>query len=111
MAVTRRFKNAEGEYETDFVNVIAWRGCGENCNKFLQKGKRAAVMGELHIRSYTDSNGVKRTAVEVIADEVEFLDYKQQDGPQTAPNEPQRPKKAKSVDELEPVEDDGDLPF
>ncbi len=68
IAVNRRF----GE-EVDFFNIVTWRGLAENCHKYLAKGKKAAVVGELQTRKYTDKNGVERMAIEINADEVEFL--------------------------------------
>lgn len=72
LAVDRKFGNGE----TDFINIIAWRGLGENCGKFLSKGKMAAVDGRLQIRSYEDKQGNKRTIAEVVADDVRFLSPK-----------------------------------
>lgn len=74
IAVNRRFKNAQtGQQETDFLNVIAWRQLGELCGKFLMKGKKVAVVGSIQTRSYEARDGSKKTAWDIIADEVEFL--------------------------------------
>ncbi|MGI6361474.1 MAG: single-stranded DNA-binding protein [Bacillota bacterium] len=73
LAVDRRFKNANGQKETDFINIVAWRGLGENCAKYLAKGKLAAIEGRLQIRNYEDKDGNKRIAAEVVADDVRFL--------------------------------------
>ena len=73
LAVDRRFKSADGTRGTDFVNIVAWRQLGELCANYLAKGKLAAVEGRLQIRSYTDKEGNKRTAAEVVADDVNFL--------------------------------------
>ena len=75
LAVTRRFS----QNETDFFNIIVWRGPAENCFKFLKKGGRAAVNGSIQNRSYDDSNGNKRYVTEIIADEVQFLSTKNED--------------------------------
>lgn len=69
IAVNRR-ANKE---QTDYFNIITWRGCAENCAKYLTKGQRVAVIGELQTRSYDGKNGVKRYVTEVNASEVEFL--------------------------------------
>lgn len=115
IAVSRRFSNAEGERETDFFNVIAWRGLGENCHKYLKKGNKTCVVGSLQMRNYEASDGTKRTAVEVVADDVEFLTPKgaaEGGYDDFRPSEPKaKPKKAKSIADLEPIEDDDDLPF
>jgi len=73
LAVDRHFKNAQGEREVDFINIVVWRQLGENCANYLSKGKLAAVDGRLQIRSYDAKDGTKRTVAEVIAEDVRFL--------------------------------------
>lgn len=73
LAVDRGFKSANGEKETDFINIVVWRKPAENCAHYLSKGKLAAVDGRLQIRSYEAQDGSKRTAAEVVADNVRFL--------------------------------------
>lgn len=70
IAVNRRMNREV----TDYFNVVAWRGLAETCAKYLVKGQRVAVCGELQTRSYDDKNGVKRYVTEVACDDVEFLD-------------------------------------
>lgn len=62
-----------GEQQTDFLNIVAWRQLAELCEKYLSKGKKVAVIGSILVRNYEDKNGVKRTAWDILADEVEFL--------------------------------------
>lgn len=76
LAVDRSFKSANGERETDFIPVVAWRQLGETCGRYLAKGKLAAVDGRLQIRTYQAQDGSKRTAAEVVADNVRFLSPK-----------------------------------
>lgn len=76
LAVDRSFKSANGERETDFIPVVAWRQLGENCAQYLAKGKLAAVDGRLQLRRYEDKDESKRTAAEVVADNVRFLSPK-----------------------------------
>lgn len=71
VAVDRRFDGREKK--TDFFRVSAWRGLGENCHKFLDKGKKVAVVGELHANTYQDPNGNMRYSLDVKADDIEFL--------------------------------------
>jgi len=73
IAVNRRFKGQDGEKVTDFFTVVAWNQLGEMCGKYLAKGKKVAVSGELQTRSYDAKDGSKRYVTEIIADEVEFL--------------------------------------
>ena len=77
LAVDRGYKSASGERETDFINIVAWRGLAENCANYLSKGKLAAVDGRLQIRSYDAKDGTKRTAAEVVADDLRFLSPKE----------------------------------
>ena len=72
LAVNRRAKK-DGQQETDFIDVVAWRVLADNCAKYLAKGKKAAVVGAIQTSSYEDKNGNKRKKWEILADEVEFL--------------------------------------
>lgn len=86
VAVNRRFKKENGEQETDFLNVIAWRQLAELCGKYLAKGRKAAVTGSIQTRTYEAKDGSKRTAWDIVADEVEFLaPQNQQSSTQSAP--------------------------
>lgn len=86
VAVNRRFKKENGEQETDYLNVIAWRQLAELCGKYLAKGRKVAVMGSIQTRTYEAKDGSKRTAWDIVADEVEFLTpQNQQSGTQSAP--------------------------
>ena len=110
IAVQRRFTNAEGQREADFLPVIAWRGLADNCHKYLRKGSKAGVVGSIQTRSYDANDGTKRYVTEIIADEVEFLSTRNsEENGGYYDNADSKPAK-KSVAELEPVEDD-DLPF
>ena len=59
--------------ETDYFNVSAWRQLGENCAKFLDKGRKVAVVGAVSVRTYTKNDGTFGASLEVTADDVEFL--------------------------------------
>ena len=72
IAVNRRMKQ-DGQQETDFLNIVAWQKLGELCQKYLSKGKKCAVTGRIQTRSYEAKDGSKRTAWDIVADEVEFL--------------------------------------
>jgi single-strand DNA-binding protein len=74
LAVNRPFKTENGEQQTDFIDVVAWRKVAEQVGQYLSKGRLVAVDGRLQIRSYEDRNGVKRKAAEVVASTVRFLD-------------------------------------
>lgn len=74
LAVNRTFSNKQGDRETDFIDVVAWRGLAETCANNIKKGYMVAVDGRLQIRSYDDNQGIRRKAAEVVADTVRFLD-------------------------------------
>lgn len=74
LAVERPFTNQQGERDADFINIVTWRKLAENCTTYLQKGGMAAVKGRIQIRSYEDSQGIKRKVAEVVAEDVRFLD-------------------------------------
>lgn len=81
IAVNRRFRNPQtGQQETDFLNVVAWRQLAELCSKYLAKGHKVAVTGSIQTRTYEAKDGSKRTAWDIVADEVEFLSANQNGG-------------------------------
>ena len=70
----RRSQSAEnGQPEADFFRVSAWRQLGENCAKYLSKGRKVCVIGPVSVNTYTGNDGVTRASLEVTADDVEFL--------------------------------------
>lgn len=87
IAVNRRFAQ-DGEKITDFFTIKAWRQLGDICGKYLSKGKKIAVVGELQARLYDAKDGQQRLALDVSADEVEFLSPNDQAKPEPKP-EPQ----------------------
>jgi single-strand DNA-binding protein len=76
LAVDRDFKSQNGEKETDFIDVVAWRSTAEYVSKYFTKGRMAVVSGRLQIRNWTDKEGGKRRSAEVVADNVYFGDSK-----------------------------------
>lgn len=77
IAVNSRFKDAAGENKAQFFKISAWRGLGESCGRYLSKGKKCAVIGELTGNQYTAKDGTTRMSLDVQADEVEFLSPRQ----------------------------------
>lgn len=73
IAVNRRFAGQNGEKQTDFFNIVTWRALADNCARYLSKGKKVAVIGELQARTYEANDGTTRMSLDVSADEVEFL--------------------------------------
>lgn len=87
IAVNRKF--SAGERQTDFFRINAWRQLGENCQKYLSKGRKVAVVGELQARLYDAKDGQQRLALDVQAEEVEFLSPKEE-----APKKEEAPRPA-----------------
>ena len=78
IAVDRDFKSKNGEKETDFIDIVAWRSTAEFVSKYFTKGRMAVVSGRLQIRGWTDKDGSKRRTAEVNADHVYFGDSKKE---------------------------------
>lgn len=78
MAVDRPFTNQDGTRDTDFINNVAWGKTAELIGNSVHKGHRILTEGRLQIRPYTDKNGAKRYATEVVVDRFEFVERKQQ---------------------------------
>ncbi len=73
IAVNRRFKDKSGERVTDYFRVVAWNKLADICGKYLVKGSKVSVSGELQTKDYEAKDGTKRYVTEILADEVEFL--------------------------------------
>ena len=114
LAVNRNFTNSSGEREVDFFNITAWRGLGENCAKYLSKGRKVSVVGNIQVRNYEDKDGNERTAVDIVAEDIEFLSRNDDgDAPRGGAgggNNGGGRAPRKQVSELTPV-DNEDLPF
>lgn len=83
LAVNRRRK-VEGQPEADFYNISAWRQLGETAARYLSKGRKVAVVGNLTLRTYTGNDGTQRYSLEVDADDIEFLPNAGQQGEGTS---------------------------
>ncbi len=90
--------------QTDFLNIVAWRQTAEFVCRYFHKGQRMGLIGKLTSRPYEDKNGNKRTAYEVVADHVEFVESKKASDGNTTNNT------TSTFDEYEEIADD-DLPF
>jgi single-strand DNA-binding protein len=83
LACERDRKNADGNYDTDFIDIVAWEQTAEFAVKYFRKGMLVAVVGRLQTRKWTDKEGKPRVAFEVVADEVHFAEKKQDAAPRT----------------------------
>ena len=102
IAVDRDYTPKGQEKQTDFINVVAWRGTAEFIEKHFEKGQLIALTGSIQIRSYTDNQGNKRSVTEVIADQVYFCGGK---------NDNKKEKPSFDENDFEEISDDSDLPF
>ena len=116
LACDRDFKSQSGEKETDWIDVVAWRNTAEFVSKYFAKGRMAIVEGRLQTRDWTDKDGNKRTAVEVVADNIYFGDSKRDSAPAgdsyAAPIGGGYAAPMGGSDRFAEIdEEDGDLPF
>lgn len=113
LAVDRDYTPKGQEKQADFIPVVAWRQTAEFVCKYFRKGQRAALTGSLQTRSYTDRDGNKRTAYEVVAEHVYFAESKKDSGapaPTVDYNE-SVPQSVPPTDDFEEIPDDSELPF
>ncbi|WP_368233592.1 single-stranded DNA-binding protein [Anaerotruncus rubiinfantis] len=121
IAVDRNYSSRGGERQADFIDIVAWRQSAEFVSKYFNKGKMIIVEGSIQTRSYEDKNGNKRTAVEVVADNVQFGESKSASSssqsysapaPIQAPPEPAVSYASGDVGDFsEMAADSDDLPF
>ncbi len=80
IAVPRAFKNADGEYETDFIDISLWNSIAENAAEYCKKGDIIGVKGRIQVDSF-EKDGEKRFATKVVAEKITFLSSKAQEEP------------------------------
>lgn len=108
IAVDRNYAPKDGERQTDFINIVAWRQTADFICRYFKKGSMIAVEGEINTRRYEDKNGNKRIAFEVVAQHVYFAGAKVQ-----AESKPDLPdlSQFENLDLSYEEIDDPDLPF
>ena len=112
VAVDRNFQPKDAsERQTDFINCVAWRQTAEFITKYFQKGSMIAVNGTLQQRSYTDKDGNKRTAYDVVIDNASFCGSKSEGSTRPRSDEPASFSNAGMGDFEEITMSDDDLPF
>lgn len=117
LALNRSYKDASGEWKevTDYIDIVAWGPLAERVNQYLSKGRRCLVQGRLQSRSW-EQEGQKRSKVEVLANDVTFLDGRQDgaesagDSEAAAPSKPAATHPTKKKDDVV-IEDIGDQPI
>ncbi|URN85841.1 single-stranded DNA-binding protein [Acetobacterium wieringae] len=114
LAVDRRFKNKDGQKESDFVPIVVWGKQAETAGQYLSKGSQIGVSGRLQVRSYDAQDGQRRYVTEVVADEITFLSSKK-DGGNSANTQHQSNSEPMSVmgldEDFHLMADDDDCPF
>ena len=106
LAVDRGYKSKDQKgQDTDFINIVSWRNTAEFVSRYFTKGRMMLVEGRLQMRNYTDKDGNKRVAAEIVTDNVHFADSRK-DG---SNNEDGALQESAGFDAL--ADDDGDLPF
>ena len=120
VAVDRNFVRSGEERQADFIDVVAWRQTAEFVSRYFRKGSMIAVQGSIQTRNYEDRNGNKRTAVEIVADNVSFCGSKAETGTAGGSaryEEPARPQSSApayasgSMGDFSDIQDDDELPF
>lgn len=106
LAVNRKFKNAEGEYEADFINCIAFGKTAEFVEKYFNKGMAMGIAGRIQTGSYTNKDGQKVYTTDVVVEETEFVESKNKDT-----SEDVTTNNVNTKTDYEEILDDGDLPF
>ncbi len=79
LAVPRSYKNVNGEYDTDFIPCVLWKGIAENTAEYVKKGDLIGIKGHLQTRNLELDENIKRQSVEIIAEKVTFLSSKRQE--------------------------------
>ncbi len=122
VAINRPYSRG-GERQTDFINIVAWRQTAEFISKYFRKGNMIAIDGTIQTRNYEDKNGNKRTAVEVLAENVSFVESKNASAASesaapasgfTAPAAPTAPSVSYAsgdIGDFQEIDTDDDLPF
>lgn len=98
IAVNRNFKNANGEYEADFINCVAWRNTAEFISKYFKKGDMISARGRIQTRKYEDPDGTMHYVTEVVIEEVGFVGGKNRES-------------AEPIEDVPEIPDEDDLPF
>ncbi len=109
IAVNRRFRNAEGNYDADFINCVAWRQQAEFLSKFFTKGRMVGIVGSIQTRNY-ERDGQRIYVTEVVVDEISFVESKSQSD-NSAQSTSGNTNSFGADDGFIPMPADDDLPF
>jgi single-strand DNA-binding protein len=109
IAVDRSYVKSGSERQADFIDIVAWRNTADFVCKYFRKGQLIAVQGSIQTRSYTDKDGNKRKALEIVADNVHFAESKRDNVGNNNPSAPQYT--SGDTGDFEEIPSDDDLPF
>ena len=107
IAVDRRYKDANGQRQADFISCVAWKQTAEFIQKYFHKGNRIGICGSIQTRNYDDQNGQKHFITEVLVEEAEFVESQQAAQPQATVEA----EASQQVVQEEPEGIQGELPF
>jgi single-strand DNA-binding protein len=110
IAVDRTYQKSGTERQADFINIVCWRNTAEFAAKYFKKGQLVAVEGSIQMRNYTDNQGNKRTAFEVVANNVHFAEPRR-DGQASSENQSQQSGSSSDNGDFVEIDPDDDLPF
>ena len=112
LAVNRRFSNQSGEREADFINCVAWQKSAEFVANYFRKGQQMALEGRLQVRSFDGNDGQRRWVTEVVAEQIEFVGSKNENGSGRQDYQNNNASAGSSLGLGEEIVfDDNDLPF
>ncbi|KAB3531788.1 single-stranded DNA-binding protein [Alkaliphilus serpentinus] len=108
VAVNRPFSKNK---EADFFNIVVWGKSAEHCANYLSKGRLAGIQGRLQSRSYETQSGEKRYVTEVVADQVEFLEWGNREGQSSNKSNDNFGSMDIDLNDFEAIDEDEDIPF
>ena len=113
LAIDRKYTKQGEEKQTDFIPVVAWNKNAEFCSRYFKKGQKVVVIGRIQVRTWDDSEGKKRYATEVVAEELHFAESKASGGGSASGYSQQNERMPSDpVDgEFYPIDADDELPF
>ena len=111
LAVERSYAKSGEQRQADFIDIVAWRYTAEFVSRYFQKGQLVAIRGSIQTRTYTDKEGKKRKAFEIIADQVHFAEGKRDTSPPSQGDNRNEEALNTGPDDFEEVPTDDDLPF
>lgn len=111
IAVNRKFTKEGEEQQADFFNIVSWNKLAETTSKYLKKGSQVLIIGRLQNRNWEDEQGKKHYVTEVVAEELEFVESKKEQGPDINILTGNTTNELQNTDNTEEIVSGDDLPF